>query len=164
MQVFNKLIKVSKASITTKLFDIPMDKFETLSPGEKESIKPLLPSEEEKEFMEVYKANMPQLARLQRKMSVCLDVEVLELEEDKISFEYADSKYTLTSPKNAFKICSALDKDTLSGLAEMAVQGCIFKNETEVKNIKEDGALSVDELRLLLLVADKFFFQTFLVS
>jgi len=163
MEVFNKLIKVSKASFLNKVFKIDESKIAELSKEEREALEKLLPTEEEKLFAEVYRSNIPQLVRLQRKMSVCLDVEVLELEEDKISFQYGENTFTLISPTNAFRICSALEKGKLEGLSEMVLQGCVSKGEKIIHNLKEESGLAVDEMRTLLNVADKFFFQTFLV-
>lgn len=158
MKVFDKLIHVSKAHFLAaeKVWEVPRK----LSKAEFAKIKPFLPTEDEKAFMEILRSNMPQLARLQRKMSVCLDVEVTELSDDRISFKYGEDSYTLTEPKNAYKICPAIEKSKLDALIEMNVQGCVLKNDEAVKDVR-DG-FRVDELRLLCDVASKFFFQTFL--
>lgn len=161
MKTYDQLIKVSKKSILTKVFKVDVEK---LSPEELEKAKPFLPTEDEKDFMEVYESNIPQLARLQRKMSVCLDVEVLELEESKIVFEYGDSKYTILEPKNAFRTCVALDKGKYEAFSEIVLQGCVLKNDVEVRSVKENSILAVDEINLLVSVTDKFFFRTFLAS
>lgn len=164
MKVFDKLILVSKESILSKLFQIDMEAFNRLPEKEKEKIEKLFPTENENDFMEVYNSTAPQLARLKRKMSVCLDVEVLEYDFNYIVFTYAGNKYKLLAPKNAYKISQALDDGVLSALSEMAKQGCIFINENLVGSITNDTSLQVDELEILKKVSDKFFFQTFLTS
>ena len=103
MQVFNELIKVSKESILNKHFEIDMVAYEKLSESEKESIKNLFPTDDEKNFMQVFKSTAPQLARLQRKMSVCLDVEVLDYDFNCITFTYSGNTYEIQSCKNAYK-------------------------------------------------------------
>lgn len=159
-----ELIKVSKASITTKLFEIAPEKLASLSKEELDKVTPLLPTEEEKAFMEIYQSNAPQLVRLQRKMSVCLDVEVLELSDDKVSYEYGEKTFSIEEPKNAFRICSALEKSRLEAFSEMALQGCFFVGGTQVTNLKDTKEVATDEIMTALKVADKFFFQTFLGS
>jgi len=155
MKTFDRLIRVSKASITEKLFDVDVSK---LSKKELKKVQPFLPTQEELDFMTVYRSNLPELARLQRKMSVCLDVEVLELEEEKISFKFGPDTYTLIDPRNAYKMAQALERGVLEALAEMAGVGCILKNGVQVTNLRE-SSLAIDELQVLKKVANKFFFQ-----
>ena len=82
-----ELVHVSKQSILTKHFGIDMKAFEKLSEKEKEEAKKVIPTSEEEKFMEIFKSDIPQLARLQRKMSVCLDVEVIAYDFDFIFLE-----------------------------------------------------------------------------
>lgn len=163
MQVFNELILVSKESILNKHFEIDMNAYEKLTDLEKESVKGLFPTEEEKNFMTVFKSTSPQLARLQRKMSVCLDVEVLEYDFNSITFTYAGNTYKIDSCKNAYKICQALEKSNLEAVYELGKQGCIFINDKLIGDIKQDRTIEVDELMLIQKISDKFFFQTFIV-
>lgn len=158
MKVFDKLICVSKASILEKLFDVDEKK---LSKAERKKIAPFLPTEEEREFMEIYRSNMPQLARLQRKMGVCLKVEVTEMEEDRLTFQYGRDTFTLLEPTNVYKMCQVLERGNLDAVGEMIAQGCVLKNGDPVDSIRGEK-LKVDELRLILEVATQFFFQTFL--
>lgn len=162
MQVFNELIKVSKESILNKHFEIDMVAYEKLSESEKESVKNLFPTDDEKNFMQVFKSTAPQLARLQRKMSVCLDVEVLDYDFNCITFTYSGNIYEIQSCKNAYKICQALEKSTLEAVYELGKQGCIRINEKLIGDIKQDKTIEVDELMLIQKVTDKFFFQTFI--
>ena len=156
-----ELIKVSKKSILGKKFNVDISK---LSQEEIKVLEPYLPTQEEKTFMEIYHLDAPQLVRLQRKMSVCLDVEVTELEEEKVSFVYGGSTYTILSPKNAFGICSALEKSKIQGFVELGLQGCLLKNGNLLDDVRKVGVLAVDEMQVLSSVADKFFFQTCLDS
>lgn len=162
MKVFNELIKVSKESILKKHFGIDMEAYNKLSEKDKLAANELFPTEDEKLFMEVYKSTAPQLARLQRKMSVCLEVEVTEYDFDKVVFKYGKSDYMLLAPKNAYRICLAIDKGAIEALVEMAKQGCLIIDGNIVSDILKDGALQVDEMQILKSVADKFFFQTFM--
>lgn len=163
MKVFNDLILVSKESILNKVFDIDMEKYEKLSDKEKEIAKVSFPTEVEKDFMTVYRSTAPQLARLQRKMSVCLYVEVLEFSFDHIIFTFAGNKYKIVSAKNAYRICKAIDKGMLEAVQELCVQGCVTVNDKPITDIMGEGILQIDEIQLLRNVAEKFFFQTFLV-
>lgn len=162
MKVFNELILVSKESILKKHFGIDMAAYEKLSEKEKLEVKDLFPTEEEENFMEVYRSSSPQLARLQRKMSVCLDVEVLEYDFDSVLFTFAGNRYKTIAPKNAYRICLALEKGTLDALQEMAKQGCIFMNDNPILNLGQDGSIQIDELQMIKTVVEKFFFQTFM--
>lgn len=170
MKVFDRLIKVSKASINEKLFgkDYTREKLEATLEGEDlEKALALLPTEEEQEFMDVFKSNIAGLARLQRKMSVCLDVEVLDLENDRIKYEYADKVYEIREPKNAFRICTELEKSSLDAFVEVCKQRCFSEftkegTEKVIDDIKKDGAIKLDALNLAVKVCDKFFFQTFI--
>lgn len=158
MKVPDKLIRVSRASILEKLFDVDPSK---LSRKELKKVEKFLPTDEEREFMDIYRSNIPQLQRLQRKMSVCLAVEVTELEEDRISFLFGKDTFTLKDPENAFRMAQVLEKGTLEAVAELAAQKCLLKNGEPVENVKT-GSLKVDELGILQKVANRFFFQSFL--
>lgn len=157
MKVYDKLIRVSKKQIREKLFDVDVGK---LSKKELKKVAPFLPTPEEVEFMEVFRSHMPELARLQRKMAVCLDVEVTELEEDRITFLFGRDSYTLTDPANSFLMCQALEKGVLQAVEAMALQKCILKNGEPVQDLRT--GLKMDEVTVVKNVADKFFFQTFL--
>lgn len=155
-----ELVTVSKQSFLEKVFGVSEEALrEKFGDGpELEEARKLLPTEDEIKFREIYTSSIPQLARLQRKMSVCLDVEVIGMSESFVEFEYGEKIYRLNSPTNAFKICMALEKNTLSGFAEMIEQKCIMVDGAPA----ELNKLEVDEIRLLSQVADKFFFQTFM--
>lgn len=158
MKVFDKLIRVSKASILEKRFGVNVDK---LTKKERKVIERYLPTEDEIDFMEIFQSPIPELARLKRKMSVCVDVEVTELEDEKVTFIFGSDKITLTEPQDAWKLCQALEKSTLDGVAAMFMQGCIQKNG---KIVDDKASLKIDEVRVIELVASKFFFQIFLTS
>lgn len=164
MEVFDKLILVSKESILEKRFGVDKEAYEKLSQKEKDLANIKFPTVDEENFMKVFKSTAPQLARLQRKMSICLDVEVKEYDFDKVVFTYSGNDYTLLAPKNAYRICKSIEDGGLEALQEMCKQGCILVNEKVVDDIQtEKSILQVDEIRLLKGVAEKFFFQTFLV-
>lgn len=155
------LIKVSRASINEKLFDITEEEMRTKLSGEElEKALLLLPTEDEKEWMKIYRFGAPELARAQRKMSVCLDVEVDEYREDFISYTYSGSKYSIKSPVNSFRVSESLEKSKHAGFEEMCKQGCVTVNE-KITDIRKDN-LSIDEMSLLIKITDKFFFQIYL--
>lgn len=163
MKVFDKLILVSKESILEKRFGVDKEAYEKLSQKEKDIANIKFPTEDEENFMQVFKSTAPQLARLQRKMSICLDVEVKEYDFDKVIFTYAGNDYTLLEPKNAYRICKAIDDGSLEALQELCKQGCVLINVNPVLDIKSESAtIKVDELNMIKNVAEKFFFQTFL--
>jgi hypothetical protein len=171
MKVFDKLIKVSKASINEKVFgkEFTRERLEAELQGEElEKALALLPTEEEQDFMDIFKSQIAGLARLQRKMSVCLDVEVIDLEDDRIRYEYADKLYEIREPKNAFRICTQLEKSSLDAFVEVCKQKCFSEiskegTETVIEDVKKDGAIKLDALNLAVKVCDKFFFQTFIL-
>jgi len=166
MKVFDKLIRVSKAAINEKHFgpDFTREVLEAKLTGEDlEKALALLPTEEEQDFMTIFKSVVAGLARLQRKMSVCLDVEVLELEDDRVKYDYAGNIYEIREPKNAFKICTELDKSSLDAFVEVCRQECFFENGVLIKDVKKDGAIKIDALVLAIRVCDKFFFRTFII-
>ena len=158
----NELVHVSKQSILTKHFGIDLKAFEKLSEKEKLEAKKVFPTENEEKFMTIFKSDMPQLARLQRKMSICLEVEVIEYDFDFVEFNFSGNIFRMEASKNAYRICKALEKDYLEGLQEMCKQGCILKDGIAITDIKENVSLQIDEIQILKLVATKFFFQTFL--
>ncbi len=158
MRIPDKLIKVSK-NINEKLFDLDVSK---LSRKELKKVSHLLPSDEERQFMEIWRSNNPQLMRIQRKMSICFLFEVTEMEEDQISFLFGRDTFTVKDPENAFRISQILERGTISdALCELALQKCILRNGEPVGDLKT-GSLKLDELRAVQLVADRFFFQPFL--
>lgn len=153
------LIKVSR-SITQKLFNITEAELrEKLSGDELEEGLKLLPTDEEKQWMKIFNSNAPELARIQRKMSVCLDADIDELEENKISFTYGNDKYEISGPSNSFNILKALENSKSDALSEMAKQGCIKENGTVMFSLNK---MSIDALNLIQKITDKFFFQSFL--
>jgi hypothetical protein len=170
LKVFDKLIKVSKASFNEKYFNIKKEDLEKelIEKGlageelEKE-LSRLLPTEEEQDFSEVFNSNIAGLARLQRKMRVCLIAEVIDLEEDRVKYTYAGNTYEIREPKNAFRICTELEKSSLNAFVEVCKQKCFSENDKIVEDVKKDGAIPIDALRLAQTVCDQFFFQTFIV-
>jgi len=153
------LIKV-KRSITQKLFKTSEAEIrEKLSGEELEEGLKLLPTDEEREWMKIFTSNAPELARLQRKMSVCLDADIDELEENKISFTYGNDKYEISGPFNSFRVLKSLEDSKSDALLEMAKQGCIKKLGTAIYTLDKEP---MDVLNLILKITNKFFFQSFL--
>jgi len=118
-------------------------------------------TDEEKEFFEIYNSTMPELRRLQYKMSVCLEAEVSELTHDCVTYSYEGNTFRIEAPKNAFKICGALEKGTLDALAEMCAQKCVKMNGRLITDVRKDGVMLVDELQLLSKIVARFFFQIY---
>ena len=153
------LIKVSRNSFFNKLFDVTEKELrEKLKGDELDAALKQLPDETELEFMKIWRSAAPELARLQRKMSVCFDAEIQELEEDKISYLYNNKLFSVTSPSNSFSVSKKLDLSRHDALIEMNNQSCINVN-TKVPDL---ARLEIDELNLLILIVSKFFFQIYL--
>lgn len=154
-----KLIKVPR-SITQKLFKITEAELREKLTGEEleEGLK-LLPTEDEKDWMRIFNSNAPELARVQRKMSVCLDADIDEIEENKISFTYGNDKYEISGPFNSFKVLKTLEDSKSDALLEMAKQGCIKKSGVAIYILDKEP---IDALNLILKITDKFFFQSFM--
>jgi len=162
MQVPTELIKVSRSSIMKKLFDTTEEKMKERLKGEElKKALSLLPSKDEARFMEIYQSSIPQLARIQRKMSVCLEAEVLELKNDLLIYEFAGKLFTLKAPSNSFRISEALDVSLHEGFSELCKESCVLVDNVFIKDPDKSG-LEVDELRLLVRMANKFFFQIYL--
>ncbi len=157
------LIRVSRASFLSKTFDVNEDELIAKLTGEElEAAIAELPTEEEKEFMKIFRSSAPELERMKRKMSVCLDAEVLELEEDRVVYEYAGKKFEILSPKNVFKISQMLDRGISEAFSEMCVQGCVSVDGNPLTDVKNKCPIGVDEFQLLVLITRKFFFQIYL--
>jgi hypothetical protein len=90
-------------------------------------------------------------------------VEVLELEEDRVKYDYAGNIYEIKEPKNAFRICTELDKSSIDAFVEVCKQKCFLENDKVIEDVKKDGAIKIDALVLAIRVCDKFFFRTFIV-
>lgn len=161
MKIPETLIRVSKEQILKKTFDVTEEQLRgRLSGQELEAALALLPTDEEKQWMDIFNSEAPQLARIRRKMSVCIDAEITDLSEDAISWEYGGSKYRVESPNNAFRVCSALQRSALDAVAEMCRQKCVKMNARPV-DITKPGVMPVDDMQLLVLIVSKFFFQIF---
>lgn len=162
MKIPDQLIRVSRASILGKTFNVTEEEIRAKLTGA-DLTKALaeLPTEEERQWMEIFESTMPELARLKRKISVCLDAEVSELTDDCVSYTYGENTFRLEMPRNAYKICMAIEKDVMSAVAEMCAQRCVKMNGKVIGDIKKDGVMLVDEMQLLVRIASKFFFQIF---
>lgn len=162
MKVPETLIRVSRASILGKRFNITEAEKEGLSKAELAELEKKLPTEDEIAWEKIFSSNAPQLARLQRKMSVCIDAEVTELTDDRLTYEYTGKLFEISSPKNAFKICTALEDGNMKAVVELCAQQCVKVDGKNLVDIRADGAILVDELQLLVKIVSKFFFQSFL--
>ena len=156
----SELIKVSRSSFFRARFEVTEDELRSKLKGDelKEALK-TLPTEEELEFYKIFKSQAPELERIKRKMSVCLDAEVLELRDDYIEYLYASKRVGVKSPSNAFAVSQALEVSKHEAVDLMMKQVCIRINNVPLMSF--DG-LGVDEIRLLVLIVNKFFFQPYL--
>ena len=154
------MIIVSREQINKKLFKITEEEIRAkLSGDELTEALSLLPTDEEKQWMKIFQSTAPELARTQRKMGVCLDAEVTVLEDDMVKYKYADAEYEIKSPVNSFSILRAIEKDKSSAFEELSKQGCLKKEGKDV-DLKTEP---FDALNLMFKIADKFFFQIYLV-
>lgn len=162
-----KIFFISKSSYIRKaqetidgksLFEVTEKDLAKLKRADRRRLQELLPTPDERLFFEIFTSTMPELMRLQRKLSICLTVEVTAISDESVTFEFAGDTYTLNEPRNSFAICKALDKSSLDGFSEMLKEGCVEKNGAVVT----DKDLKIDELRLLCDIATRFFFQIFL--
>lgn len=155
------MLKISRRSLLEKRFDVTEEEIRAKFKGaELASALELLPTPEEKEWMKVFTHNAPEREREKRKMSVCLDMEVSELEDDRVSGTYSGLKITITAPKNPFKICRELEKSKYDAFSELCKQHCVEIDDKPL--IPEKTTYGVDVLSLCMQVADRFFFQTYI--
>lgn len=154
-----KLIVVSGKSVLDKNFQVTEEELlEKLSGDDLEKAIAMLPTDAEREWMDAYKSTMPELFRYREKLSVCLDVEVSEMRDDLVAYEYNGKAFRLTSPRNAMAIVRALEDSESDGLLEMVKQGCVSVDGKQIKDAGKE--LCVEDLLMVKTVASKFFFQT----
>lgn len=147
----NVLLRVDR-SILQKVFDISDEEIKRQYPDDWQR---LTPTETEREWMRIFRAQAPELARVQRKMSICIEAQIDELSEDAFTYSYAGKQITVSAPKNCFRTAEVLSqRGVFAAVREMAQQGCI---SVDIQT------LAVDELMLLQRLIDRFFFQTYIV-
>jgi len=155
------LIKVSRSAINTKLFNVTEAELRAKLKGDElTSALALLPTDEEREFMRIFTSTAPELARVQRKMSVCIEAEVRVLESHRVAYEYAGRVFDILAPLNSFRISEALEKGKHAAVSEMIKQGRIT-DEARTLTHEDAKGLDVDEVNLLIKITDRFFFQIF---
>ncbi len=155
------LIKVSRASILNKVFNVTEEYLKEKLTGDELALAlTALPTAEEKEWMRINESNAPELERIRRKNSVCLDAEIETLEDDKVVYVYNNKLYTINEPINSFNVAMELEKSRMKGFAELCAQGCVLIAGKKLVINKDN--VKVDELSLLIKIADKFFFQTYI--
>lgn len=153
------MIIVSREKINKKYFGLDENKIRSELKGkELEEALSLLPTDDENQWMKIFRSTAPELARMQRKMSVCLDAEIKEYSDSYVVYTYSGTEYEIKSPTNSFNILRALETSTSSAFEELSKQGCLKKSGVDV-DIKTEP---VDSLSLLLKIADKFFFRIYL--
>ena len=82
------LLRVSKASFFNARFETSEKELRANLKGDelKQAIKEL-PTEEEQQFYKIFKSQAPELERIKRKLSVCLEAEVTKLEDDLVEYQ-----------------------------------------------------------------------------
>lgn len=149
-------LRVSRG-ILDKLFGLTEDQIRAqVAPEEVEETLARLATPEEENWMRIFKSTAPELERLQRRMSVCLDAEVIELTDEKVVYEFSGRKYEIKAPTNSFRVSAALEKSRHDAFAEMINQKCFSVDGQAVTlaSIK----LAPDEVNLAVRIAGKFFF------
>jgi hypothetical protein len=119
----------------------------------------LLPTEDEKQWMKIWQSKAKGLGRIQRKMAVCLEVEVTAIGPGFIEWDYEGRKIRLDQPKNVYKVSAALEFSKHHGIAEMFAQGCVTV-DGRIEDLKTTK-LELDELQSIAVVANLFFFQIY---
>ena len=154
-----KLIRVSRSSYLNKLFKVTEQQLrEKLSGDELAKALKQLPTDDEKEFTRIFESNAPELLRLQRKMSVCLDAEVSKLENDLVEYAFNNKTVSVSTPKNSWFLSRKLADSKHDALYELNEQGCILVDGKKI----DLTTFEVDEINLLLKIVDKFFFMIYL--
>jgi hypothetical protein len=155
------LVKVSRSRFNDRIFDITEEELRSKFEGkELEDLIALLPNDDEKLFRKIFESNAPEHQRTRRKISVCLNAEVSELEEGKVVYRYGEKEFKIEEPKNSFRVSTQLEKSVHQAFIELCGQGCVFVDgkRYDDKTIK----LGVDEINLMVNITDKFFFQIYL--
>lgn len=168
LRLDNKLIKVSRNRIVNARFGVTSEQIEDikkkLSGKDLEDVLSLIATPEEEEWYRIFNHDLKGLERYRRKISVCWLAEILELEDDRIVFEYSGDWFEILAPSNSYKVFAILDasdkKDYVGALKELSIQGRIKRND-KVINIEKDN-LPIDELNILRDISTRFFFQSYL--
>lgn len=148
-------LRVSRASVLKKNFTLPEHTLRaTLSAEDAEE---QIPTQQEKNWWAIVEGKGKYRDVLRRKITICLDVEVEEMREDFISYEYNAKKFSVSAPINSFAISRALEVSKHNAFVVLCSQGCVKLNGMPIN--AEKNTLGVDELSLLVDVANRFFFQ-----
>lgn len=159
MRPAEKLIVVSGKSILSKRFDVTEDELmDKLVGDDLDQAIAQLPTDVEREWMEAYRSTMPELFRYREKLSVCLDVEVKEMKDDRISYEHNGKEFQITSPRNALAMVRALEDSETDGVLELVKQRCVSIDGKPLKDAEK--GICVEDLLMVKTVASKFFFRT----
>ena len=138
-----------RSKIKTALESIKID-------SEKKELEDLLPTTEELNWMKFYRSDSPELIRHIKKMSICFDVEVVEVTDKKLKFLYGEFIIEIKFPEKVYDIFVALDESDLLGFEAFVKSQNISVNE---KIISEPVGLPLDLLVVLKKVIGKFFFM-----
>lgn len=155
------MIVASRKSLLEKRFDITEEEARAKLKGDElQAVLDLLPTEAEREWMKVFTHRAPEKEREQRKMSVCLEMEVSEMRDDFVAGEFCGTKIEISCPKNPFKVSRELEKSKHDAFTELCRQQCVVIDGAPLN--PDRTTHGVDVLNLCVKVADRFFFQTYL--
>lgn len=115
------------------------------------------PTEEEKRWLDIMKATVPELEKVRKKLSVCAIAEVVSYDKNQVTFVYDGVNYTVNKPANSLKIARAREYSVMSALEELNAQRCIMVGQAPIP--KDFSGIDAEVIQLMSQVADKFFFM-----
>jgi len=118
------------------------------------------PTEEEKKWYDLLKSTVPELEKLRKKLSVCAIAEVINYDQNKVTFSYDSINYTINKPNNSLKIARAREYSITSALEELNLQRCITIGAVPIP--KDFNGVDAEVIQLMSQIAENFFFMPFL--
>ena len=118
------------------------------------------PTEEERAWLDAMKSNAPELAIKQKRLSVCSLTDIVEYNNDAVVFKYDGIAYTIKKPTNSLQIARAREYSVINALEALNVQRCIVVGAVPIA--KDFSNVSVETIRLLSDITERFFFASYL--
>jgi len=118
------------------------------------------PTEEEKAWIDIMKADAPELAVKKKRLSVCALADIVEYNNELVKLSYDGITYTIRKPVNSLNIARAREESIMDALEVLNMQRCILTGAVPIP--KNFDGVPVEVIQLLAKVAENFFFMPYL--
>lgn len=119
-----------------------------------------LPTEIERAWLEIMRATDSERESVRKKISVCALADIVDANLDLVSLKYGETVYTIKKPANGLKIAKAREISATFALEELNNQRQIVIGAMPIE--KDFRGIDADVVRLLVEVADSFFFMPYI--